>query len=265
MEKLITSIKLDMVRPNNIVVYAKQYDINMRFISVRILNNGTPYDVASTHEARINVCRADKQMKSFAGEVNPDGTVTVPVPYFAVELDGRVMCDVSLIGSTNEKITTLRFYLQVEPASYDGDVISEDTGETAMEYLEQFARSLDHSEVVSPVLTEATDGRLSLLALSDRKTYITRGLYDADAWYLEMTLPTDLAVSSAFDCILTLPVGAVGLQVTAPANIKWQGDNVVSGAFCPTVNTIHDIYLRWNGYNYTATVMVSDWEETSSE
>lgn len=136
---------------------------------------------------------------------------------------------------------------------------------TMQQALMAYARSLDHSEVVSPVLTEASDGRLSLLALADRNTYITRGLYDADAWYLEITLPTDLTVSSAFDCILTLPVGAVGLQVTAPANIKWQGDNVVSGAFCPTVNTVHDIYLRWNGYNYTATVTVSDWEETSSE
>lgn len=265
MEKVITGIKLDTVKPNNIVVHAKQYDANTRYLCVTILNNGVQYPAESTQTARINVYRADGKSEAFAGEVNTDGTVTVPVPYFAVELDDRAMCDISVIGANDEKITTLRFVLQVEPASYDGDVISTDDAHTAMSYLEQFARSLDHSEVVSPVLTEASDGRLSLLALEDRKTYITRGLYDADAWYLEMTLPTDLTVSSAFDCILTLPVGAVGLQVTAPANIKWQGDNVVGGAFCPTTNTIHDIYLRWNGYNYTATVTVSDWEETSSE
>lgn len=73
--------------------------------------------------------RADSTSKAFIGEVNDDGTVTVPITYWMLELDDKVCCDVSVVDNQGRKLSTLGFVIEVEHANYSGSEISEDENE----------------------------------------------------------------------------------------------------------------------------------------
>lgn len=107
-------------------IIAKQYDSDSRFLNVRLLNEGEQIAVDSTSTVLINARREDEGAKGFAGVVNEDGTVTVPIANWMLELDGQVECDISVIDSEQRKLTSTTFTIMVEPATYNGSDIAED-------------------------------------------------------------------------------------------------------------------------------------------
>lgn len=127
MAKIVKSLSLDVSLQNRIqAVLAKQYDKDSRFLKIRMLNEGEPITVEQTSIVTINASRADKESKAFAGEVNEDGTVTVPITYWMLELDDKVSCDISVTDALGRKLSTLNFTIDVEHANYAGDDISTD-------------------------------------------------------------------------------------------------------------------------------------------
>ena len=77
----------------------------------------------------INAERPDGQSKGFDGEVNEDGTVTVPLHSWMLEMEGSVICDISVIDTElddNKKLTTTSFTLLVEKAAYGGSDVTND-------------------------------------------------------------------------------------------------------------------------------------------
>ena len=127
MAKIVKSLSLDVSRQNRIqAVVAKQYDKDSRFLKIQLTDEGEPIVVDLSSVVTINASRADAISKAFAGEVNEDGTVTVPITYWMLELDDKVGCDVSVVDAQGRKLSTLNFTIEVEHSNHSGDDISED-------------------------------------------------------------------------------------------------------------------------------------------
>ena len=132
MIKIVKELNIEVTKPNVFqALVAKQYDMNTRFLKVTLTDNGTKVNVPYSGDVKvvINAERQDGQSKGFDGEVNEDGTVTVPLHSWMLELEGLVICDISVIKiteNTSKKLTTTSFDLMVEKAAYGGDDITTD-------------------------------------------------------------------------------------------------------------------------------------------
>ena len=127
MIEIIKELDVEVTKPNIFqAIVAKQYDMNTRFLRVTFKDGGTRIDIPNIETARviINAERKDGQAKGFDGVINDDGTVTVPLHSWMLELDGTVICDISVIdmaADDNKKLTTTSFTLLVEKAAYGGE------------------------------------------------------------------------------------------------------------------------------------------------
>lgn len=127
MASITKNISVDVAAENIFQpIVAKQADIDSRFLNVRITNEGEPINIESTSAAIFNVLRCDGQSKSFAAEVNKDGSVTVPITHWMLELDDDVTCDISIIDSLSRKLTTTLFKIRVDMAACSNGDVSED-------------------------------------------------------------------------------------------------------------------------------------------
>lgn len=128
MIQTIKKITLDVYKPNLFkLIVAKQGDSNSRFIKATIVNDGRKIDIPITATALINALRVDGEAKSFSCEVNADGTVTAPLTYWMLEIGGVVECDISVIGADNTRLTTSKFFVEVETVSCpDGEISSDE-------------------------------------------------------------------------------------------------------------------------------------------
>jgi hypothetical protein len=130
--QIIKEINVEVTKPNIFqALVAKQYDMNTRFLKVTLMDCGNRIDVPYIETAKvvINAERKDGQSKGFEGTINEDGTVTVPLHSWMLELDGTVICDISVIDTAtddNKKLTTTSFTLIVEKAAFGGEDITND-------------------------------------------------------------------------------------------------------------------------------------------
>lgn len=138
MAEIIKELTLDVARKNSIqAIIGKQYDYNSRFLKVHLTNEGVPLIVPTGTVVTINAARADEKKNSFLGEVNEDGSVTVPITQWMLALDDIVTCDISIVDNAGRKLSTTNFVIEVEPSNYsEGDLadvtasIGESTGIT---------------------------------------------------------------------------------------------------------------------------------------
>ena len=132
MIEIIKELKIEVSKPNIFqAVVAKQYDMNTRFIKATLVDGTDIVRIPSrpTVKAIINAERPDGLSKGFDGEVNSDGTVTVPLHSWMLELEGTVICDISIVDTAaddNKKLTTTAFTLLVEKAAYGGEDVTND-------------------------------------------------------------------------------------------------------------------------------------------
>lgn len=127
MIQIIKKISLDVSRPNVLkVIVAKQRDNRSRFLKVTFTNDSKKIEIPPSATAIINALRGDGMSKSFAGEVNSDGTATVPLSSWMLEAEGGLECDVSVVDKDGSRLTTSTFIVEVERASCDNGEISED-------------------------------------------------------------------------------------------------------------------------------------------
>ena len=132
-------------------IVAKQFDNNSRFLKVTLTNLGEILNVAEASTVVINALRGDGNSKAFFGEANSDGTVTVPLTSWMLELDDDVQCDISIIDTEEQKLTTTTFVLSVEAASYGGTDISEDENYDLLVSLISDAKACVDAEAVRVV------------------------------------------------------------------------------------------------------------------
>ena len=127
MAQIIKEITVDVAKRNLFqAIVAKQHDTNSRFLKVTLENEGVKITVETSSVVVINAKRADGSAAAFAGSVNEDGSVTVPLTPWMLELDDLVKCDISVVDSESRKLTSTSFELEVETAAYGDDEITED-------------------------------------------------------------------------------------------------------------------------------------------
>ena len=125
--KIIKECTLDCVRFNSFKTQiAKQNDSNSRFIKVTLADDGEPLTVDDENLVLFNVKRSDSKVKIFEGGVD-NGKLIIPIPNWALEKEGIIECDVSVLKSdTQEKLSSTRFHMMVEGCVADSDEISKD-------------------------------------------------------------------------------------------------------------------------------------------
>ena len=129
MATIIKEIEVDVSQLNRFAaIVAKQYDKQSRFLKVTLLNSGERIKVDKASTAVINARREDEVAKTFEGTVNMDGTVTVPLTQWMLQLDGTVKCDISIITADTTVLSTTLFELEVQEAAApdDSDIAEDD-------------------------------------------------------------------------------------------------------------------------------------------
>ena len=165
---VIKPITLEVSKPNVFqAIAAKQGDSNSRFLKATIVNEGVMIPVLSTSTVVINAKRNDGQSNSFFGETNDDGTATVPVHSWMLELVGYVNCDVSIIDTQGRKLTTTSFTLLVEEASNNGSDMSEtEQYDFITEVASMVSKKADIDVVANAIKNTASGSVVSLTDIS---------------------------------------------------------------------------------------------------
>ncbi len=127
MAQITQKISVQVSKPNFFqAIVAKQYDNGSRFLQATLLNGSEKINIAPSSSVLINARRNDGEEASFGGTVNGDGTVTVPLTAWILELEGRVESDITVIDADERKLTSTKFIVEVERASCKGEDITED-------------------------------------------------------------------------------------------------------------------------------------------
>ena len=155
MIQITQDITLDVWRKTIFdAIIAKQYDVNSRFLRVTVKQNGETYTVPAKASVSINCQRPDGQSNSYAGTANEDGTATVPIPAWALQLDGQVECDITVADDVSV-LKTLKFTIEVQEAVADDTEISEDEYTLWQEILMNAREAEESAEKAATAATTA--------------------------------------------------------------------------------------------------------------
>ncbi len=167
MAQIIQKISVDVSKPNFFqAIVAKQYDSGSRFLRVTFIHCNKTVEIDPTSTVLINATRSDGGKDSFAGVVNDDNTATVPLAYWMLELEGKVECDISIIDTDGNKLTSTSFELMVERASNKGDSISEDENYDVLVQLIEEVKSVIPDQTYNPESENAQSGKAVAQALA---------------------------------------------------------------------------------------------------
>jgi hypothetical protein len=119
MAQIVKELRVDVSQPNVFqAIVAKQHDSNSRFLKITLVDFGVKVEVPNTAKVTINANRPDGASESFKGEANDDGTITVPLAQWMLDIDGEVKCDVSVTNTEdNKRLTSTDFWLEVQKAA----------------------------------------------------------------------------------------------------------------------------------------------------
>lgn len=122
-------ITLDFSLKRNIILTAKQNDINSRYIIANITGNSNKESVIlpTNAIATLNVQRSDGLKKCYRAAIEGN-KVKAFLSSWAVELEGQLFCDISIIEN-EEKLTTTGFTVIVEEACCTSEDIEDATSE----------------------------------------------------------------------------------------------------------------------------------------
>lgn len=157
MAQIIQKISVDVSKPNFFqAIVAKQFDSGTRFVKATFIHNNEKVHIEPTATVTINATRSDGSKDSFAGEVNDDGTATLPLTYWMLELVGTVKCDISVL-SGDSRLTSTSFDLEVEKASNNSGDVSEDESYDVLLSLIERVEAIENIESTTNKVTEINE------------------------------------------------------------------------------------------------------------
>ena len=133
MAQILCKMELDVAEcAPGMVLMAKQGDFGSRFVQVRLTSHRVPIYIPEDAAVLLNVKRPDGEVRAFAGSVNGDGTLTLPVGGWMLEVKGVLLCDISVTDGAGCKLTSTCFSIFAEGAVCpDGELGSESESVTA--------------------------------------------------------------------------------------------------------------------------------------
>lgn len=120
-------ITVDFVLKSGTILTSKQNDINSRYIIASITNNGESIVIPNGAKATLNIRRSDNAKKCYLTTIE-NNKVKGFLSSWAVELEGQLLCDISIIDN-EEKLTTTSFAIRVEEACCTSEDIEDATSE----------------------------------------------------------------------------------------------------------------------------------------
>ncbi len=189
MAQCVTKMVLD-VSEREVVqsIVARQGDSGTRSILLRLFAYGELLRVEENSTVVLNVKNATEQTAMFAGEVNADGSVSLPLNAWMLREEGILTCDVSVFDEGGGKLTTPSFEIEVIASVLPDEVLPGDDegGESVTAEIVQQERML----ILKPTPFE---GGFKLLPES-RRHYtldLTGNTYGTDdSWrHIELSLP----------------------------------------------------------------------------
>lgn len=161
MANIVKEFMIDCTKPNRFrTTIAKQGDMNSRFIKATIASDGVPITVENGATVVINAKRSDNAVRTFSGSVNEDGTVLVPIANWMLEKDGHLDCEIIIVlAASQEKLSTTRFTIEVEPRISDGSEIEDDDDyDFLLELIEDVETALENANTAVTEAQTATSG-----------------------------------------------------------------------------------------------------------
>jgi lysophospholipase L1-like esterase len=167
MAKITQNISVEVSKPNFFAaIVAKQYDSGSRYLKATFIHDSKVVQIPNTSTTTINAKRSDGEEKSFAGKVNNDNTVTVPLASWMLELVGTVKCDISVLGTDGSKLTSTTFVLEVQEASCEsGDISSDENYNVLIKLIEDVGK-ITPDQTYKPTSEQAQSGKAVAEAIS---------------------------------------------------------------------------------------------------
>ena len=142
MQSIVKKV-LDTVRPyKGAPIHVVHGDYNSRFINAVICTNGIPNNATASEAVTVTYEREDGQSRTFSGSYNDDGSVTVPIPQWAMEEDGYITAWIT-VSTAESSLSTMEFMIEAHERSNVNGEISEDDPEYN-DILSILARIADH-------------------------------------------------------------------------------------------------------------------------
>ena len=126
MASINTAISVDLLKKSpQKAVLAKQNDANSRFLDITVLKDGAVFNVPPDTTVTLNVLKPDGTHTMTSATVNANGTVTAELTSQTLAAEGRAECELTLISANpTRELTTMTFYVDVQPALRDDDDIA---------------------------------------------------------------------------------------------------------------------------------------------
>ena len=127
MKKTEKRIDLDFSRKGSSrIVFACEKDRDSRQINVHLFDGGKKYIVPQNYIAAANYMRSDGKSAAYDAEILSDGSISIVIPYWALDVSGETKCSISIYNSNKGKLTSASFTIEVEKALYIGTDIATD-------------------------------------------------------------------------------------------------------------------------------------------
>lgn len=107
-------------------IVARQGDSATRFVRLRLASFGEPMRVEESASVVLNVKKASGELRAFDGEVNSDGTLTLPINAWMLQSIGVLQCDASIIDIAGGRLTTPSFEIEVVSSVAAGEMLPGD-------------------------------------------------------------------------------------------------------------------------------------------
>lgn len=128
-------VRLNVDKENKIIIFAKQGESAARFLKVTMIKQGLASPIDGTATAFFSGTRADGTSGTQLATVNEDGTVTVGIFAFLTANEGYVSCDITLIGTGEERLGIMSFTMFVEATSYELPVVPDPEADLIIQVL----------------------------------------------------------------------------------------------------------------------------------
>lgn len=232
MAQIIKEITVDVAKKNLFqAIVAKQHDSNSRFLKVSFTNEGEPITISSGSSVIINAERADNESKSFAGSVNDDGTVTVPLTNWMLALDDLLHCDISIVAGDESKLTSTSFTVEVEAAANaEGDIMEDENYDILIKLFS------DCAEVKDSCNAAANSANVAASLANEKASLAQTAANRANKVADEMETVTENAVKAKTDAE----------TATSKANTATSNANSAADAANDAANRIGDMLQAQN-------------------
>mgnify|MGYP004634435701 CR=1 FL=1 len=130
--EMTKAINLDLLNPGTPrIIHAKQGERNTRVVKINLYKSDSPWTVPSGTTFEVAYCKPDgtggkySQIGTTAAVTASGNTLTVTLVAQALQCSGLVRCEVHMIASESEVLSTFTFFVSVQ-ASAESGITSED-------------------------------------------------------------------------------------------------------------------------------------------